>query len=206
MRVEVKPTVIVLISESDADAELLTSWSACAHDHVFAADARSRRALVLRDLGARPEATREPINVMSTSSDPSIRLISNFADTPFVLDHRVYASVEGFWQGLKFPDKADRARVARLTGGAARRAGEQAANAESFVYDGALIRTGCWDHWALMRAACSAKFTQHQPAREALLKTGDRPLVHRVRRDSRTIPGVIMAEIWMDIRARLRRG
>ena len=41
-------------------------------------------------------------------------------------------------------------------------------------------------------------------AREALLSTGTRPLMHRMRRDSKTIPGVIMADIWMRLRERLR--
>jgi len=36
-----------------------------------------------------------------------------------------------------------------------------------------------------------------------LLATGERPLVHHVPRDSRTIPGVIMAEIWMALRSEL---
>src|SRR5438105_3395427 len=39
----------------------------------------------------------------------------------------------------------------------------------------------------------------------ALLAPGPRPLVHKVRRDSRTIPGVIMAEIWMALRDSLLR-
>jgi hypothetical protein len=56
-----------------------------------------------------------------------------------------------------------------------------------------------------MRRACEAKFTQNDDAREALLGTNDRPLTHKMRRDSRSIPGVIMAEIWMGIRARLRQ-
>jgi hypothetical protein len=38
-----------------------------------------------------------------------------------------------------------------------------------------------------------------------LIETGERPLVHHVPRDSRTIPGVIMAEIWMQLRAELQR-
>ena len=38
-----------------------------------------------------------------------------------------------------------------------------------------------------------------------LLGTGIRPLVHLVRPDSRTIPGVVMADIWMKLRAELRR-
>ena len=51
-----------------------------------------------------------------------------------------------------------------------------------------------------MTAACWAKFTLHREAHQALLATGDRPLEHRTRRDSRNIPGVIMADIWMKIR------
>ncbi len=56
----------------------------------------------------------------------------------------------------------------------------------------------------LMRRACAAKFSQNESAREALLSTGDRPLTHKIKRDSQTIPGVIMADIWMRIRTRLR--
>jgi len=31
-------------------------------------------------------------------------LFSNFADSPFILDGKSYASIEGLWQGLKYPD------------------------------------------------------------------------------------------------------
>ena len=56
-----------------------------------------------------------------------------------------------------------------------------------------------------MECACEAKFSQHEEARRALLNTKERPLVHKTRRDSRTIPGVIMAEIWTRIRSRLAK-
>ena len=36
------------------------------------------------------------------------------------------------------------------------------------------------------------------------IATGKRPLTHIVRDDSRTIPGVIMAAIWMRIRKRIQ--
>ncbi len=42
-----------------------------------------------------------------------------------------------------------------------------------------------------------AKFQQNNDAREALLATGERPLVHQMKNDSRTIPDVILAEISM---------
>jgi predicted NAD-dependent protein-ADP-ribosyltransferase YbiA (DUF1768 family) len=56
-----------------------------------------------------------------------------------------------------------------------------------------------------MERACAAKFEQNGAARRALLSTGTRPLEHRMRRDSRTIPGAIMAEIWMRLRDRLAK-
>jgi hypothetical protein len=37
----------------------------------------------------------------------------------------------------------------------------------------------------------------------AFLATGERPLTHRMRRDSQTIP-IIMADIWMAVRQELR--
>jgi hypothetical protein len=55
-----------------------------------------------------------------------------------------------------------------------------------------------------MERACQSKFTQNDEAREALLATGRRPLQHKLRRDSKSIPGVIMADIWMRIRSKLR--
>lgn len=72
-------------------------------------------------------------------------------------------------------------------------------------FQGARIIPGGPDHWRLMEMACRAKFTQNADARMALLATGTRPLIHRVRRDSRMIPGVVMADIWMRIRHGLRR-
>ena len=129
-----------------------------------------------------------------------LRLISNFALTPFVLDALPYASIEGFWQGLKFPDEVNRRRLAELNGSEAKDAGLYAPKADHVAYLGQDIRVGTWDHWQLMERACRAKFEQNEEAAQALISTGARPLIHRMRNDSRSIPGVIMAEIWMRIR------
>jgi len=138
--------------------------------------------------------------------DPGWRLISNFASAPFQLDAVDYASVESFWQGLKFASQAERRRLAAMSGPEARRAGEEVKYGDAIEYQGHSFVPGTWDHWQLMRRACFAKFSQNPEAAAALLSTGTRPLVHRMRRDSRTIPGVIMAEIWMEIRTRLASG
>lgn len=204
MEVRLKDGLMVVIADP-AEAATATDWVSGHDGHVFALRRQDARTLLLADLGPRASACREPINVISTSADPAVRLISNLANTSFELHGRTYASVEAFWQGLKFPDGADRACIASLHGPQAKAAGNGAPAAVTVAYEGREYRVGCCEHWSLMKAACRAKFAQHADARAALIGTGDRPLVHRVRRDSRTIPGVIMAEIWMQIRTRLTR-
>jgi len=96
-------------------------------------------------------------------------------------------------------------RIAALHGSTAKRAAETAEKSETFEYRGERFQAGRPEHWRLMRMACHAKFTQCAAARSALLSTGTRPLTHTMKRDSDTIPGVIMADIWMRIRARLQK-
>jgi predicted NAD-dependent protein-ADP-ribosyltransferase YbiA (DUF1768 family) len=205
MKALLKKGVIVLVPESDDAPEAFAAWREANTEHVFALHAQAGGGTILHDLGPREDACREPLNISSRSSDWRAKLISNFAPTPFELDGREYASVEGFWQGLKFRAASDRRRIAELYAGAAKRAGEEAVPAETFEYEGERIYPGTHAHWKLMERACRAKFTQNDEARAALLATGDRPLAHVMRRDSTTIPGAIMAQIWMRIRDRLRR-
>ena len=203
MKVRLKDHLLIITAESEEEKQAVAAWAPDKHGHVFALRHQDSQTFLLTDLGPRLEACREPINITSRSPSPAIRLISNLAHTPFELDDERYASVEGFWQGLKFPEAAQRQAIAQLHGQEARQAGFTAPAADTLLYRGQLIRVGTHDHWRLMAAACRAKFSQHVQAREALLGTGERPLEHRTRRDSRTIPGVIMAEIWMRIRGRL---
>lgn len=185
---------------------LSQSWDPAAQEgHVFLLARHRQHGVVLRDLGHRREACREPFPVLSGSASPAARLISNFALTPFELDGRAYQSVEGFWQGLKFDDEAERQRVAQLHGADARRAGRSRPYGAAVRYEGQSFAVGTWEHWRLMYWACRAKFRQHETARAALLSTGERPLVHPSRQDSKTIPGVVMADIWTRIRRKLRK-
>ena len=203
MRVMLKAGTIILVPQDEAEAQELAAWRAPRAGHVLLVAQNDGTGLSLRDLGAHEDACREPINVTSMSRDPQIQLISNFAPTPFELDGLSYASVESFWQGLKFSG-LERLEVARLAGSAARHAGEKKGYGPTVRYQGENIPVGTWAHWALMERACYAKFTANENARAALLGTGTRPLTHRVRHESRTIPGAIMAEIWMKIRTRLQ--
>jgi hypothetical protein len=209
MKVVLKNAIVVLIPETLDEANDLAQWKTAHPDHVLVACANRANhtdTLELYDLGARPQVCREPINVSSNSSEPFARTISNLAESPFVLDGRLYRSVESFWQGLKFPLDVDRLRLADYQGCRALSEGRREGyKNKTIVYGDAEIVVGTWDHWELMARACRAKFEQNAEARASLLATGDRPLVHMVRRDSRTIPGVIMAQIWMRIRRRMKR-
>jgi predicted NAD-dependent protein-ADP-ribosyltransferase YbiA (DUF1768 family) len=205
MRVVLRDAVMVLVPQSAAEMSELKAWASAHASHVFCTRAAASGALELHDLGVRAMACREPINIVSDSTDPAARLIGNFATAPFTLHGQRYVSVESFWQGLKFAADADRRRVAQLEGAQARAEGEKQGYAATVGYGGRQIPVGTFAHWKLMESACRAKFEQNPEAAAALLATGDRPLVHIVRRDSTAIPGVIMAAIWMRLRAALRR-
>lgn len=204
MIVRFKEGLLVRTAESEEERTQVESWGAATGGHVLTVVRQDPRTLRMTDLGPEADAFRAPINVTSRSTDPRVRLISNFAETPFELADRIYASVEAFCQGLKFPDEARREEVAMLSAVEAKKAASSAPESDLIKFNGRTLRVATYEHWELMRRACEAKFTQDREAREALLVTGERPLTHRTRRDSRTIPGVIMAEIWMTVRKRLR--
>lgn len=207
MKVLLNDGLIVLVPETPVETDELALWKAVYADHVLVVRPDHRpdiAGLELHDLGERTEACREPLNVVSHSSDPRCRIVSNLANTPFELDGRRYRSVESFWQGLKFASDAERRQIAKLDGDDARQAGSKQGYGATVVYESQEIPVGAWAHWQLMERACQAKFAQSEEAREALLATGNRPLVHIVRVDSKAIPGAIMAQIWTRIRDRLR--
>ncbi len=203
MRLIIKTDFLILAPDDAVDIEMLRAAGRAREGHVFRV-MQSGPGLQLVDLGPEEEALGRPINI-TAEAPPPFDLISNFAHTPFVLDGTRYASVEGFWQSLRVDDAGERARIATLSGSAAKRAAGSAARRDSFIYADSTVRTGTYQHWRLMRRAVEAKFAQNEDARAALLATGTRPLTHKVRSDSRTIPGVVMAEIWMTVRRRLQR-
>lgn len=204
MKTILKNDLLILVPETTAESEAVSAWKSGRDGHVLAILANSGAGASVRFLGPREEVCREPINVTSRNPDPQIQLIGNLAATPFELDGKRYESVEGFWQGLKHPEGAARTRVAALTGHAARVAGGEVDYGTHVRYAGQEIPVGTWGHWQLMERACRAKFTQNAEAMSALMSTGERPLMHKVRKDSRSIPGVIMADIWMRIRRQIQ--
>ncbi|MEW5936185.1 MAG: NADAR family protein [Bacillota bacterium] len=146
------------------------------------------------------------LNVVFGSPDWRARLLSNFAPTSFELWGERFESVEGFWQGLKYPEgSAEQKRVFGLWGYEAKRAGRKApvGPGGAFTWRGRVYRVGSQEHWDLMRQALRAKFEQCAEARRALLATRGLRLVHELPRDSKTIPGAVFARMLEEIRAEL---
>jgi predicted NAD-dependent protein-ADP-ribosyltransferase YbiA (DUF1768 family) len=123
-------------------------------------------------------------------------LLSNFAATPFTFRGKHYASLEGFWQMMLYPEGPDdprarhpglvwahtRDQVAEMTSFEAKRAGELAErNMERMgigwvTFEGRRIayrpvRPG--RHYDLVVAATWAKVRQNPEVRKVLLTTGD---------------------------------
>ncbi len=152
------------------------------------------------------------LNIASYSDDERARLLSTFAQTPFVLRCGATVirceSVEGFWQGLKFPEgSADRARVFALWGIDAKRAGAHAPQSAEIEFCGRRVRRGGPDHHALAELAMRAKLEQNPEVRTALMATRGLRLTHelvdeegKAVPDSLTLPAAVFCAIWTKLR------
>ena len=156
-------------------------------------------------------------------------LLSNFAPTPFTLRGQRYASLEGFWQMMLYPESGDdpratfpgltwshtRAEVAQMTAFEAKDAGTLAeANMAKMgirwvTFEGKRIEyrpAVPGDHYRLIVAATWSKVQQNPRVREVLLSTGDLTLRPDHHREPNAPAAWRYFEILTEIRARLRRG
>ena len=123
-------------------------------------------------------------------------LLSNFAATPFEFRGKRYASLEGFWQMMKYPEGPDDSRatfpdlnweytrdeVAQLTAFDAKRAGDLASrNMERMginwvTFEGRQLEykpDQPGEHYRLICEATQEKVQQNPEVKRALLSTGD---------------------------------
>jgi predicted NAD-dependent protein-ADP-ribosyltransferase YbiA (DUF1768 family) len=154
-------------------------------------------------------------------------LLSNFAATPFVFHGKRYASLEGFWQAMLYPEgpndprakfpglewKYTRAQVTQMTAFEAKHAGDLAeenmrrmkigwASFEGRRFSYRPKKPG--RHYRLIAAATWAKVLQNDDVKKVLLTTGDLKL----RPDHHQEPNAPAAwryfDIWMRIRKELQ--
>ncbi len=155
-------------------------------------------------------------------------LLSNFAPTPFTFRDRRYASLEGFWQMMLYPEGPGdprarfpglewahtREQVAQMTAFEAKRAGEQAErNMERMgigwvTFEGRRFayrpeRPG--RHCRLVVAAMREKVWQNPEVKRVLLATGGLTLKPDHRQEADAPDAWRYCEILMRIRAELRQ-
>lgn len=150
------------------------------------------------------------INIASNSSDTTEALLSNLAHTPFELDGMRYASVEAFWQGLKYSDTAKRSDIAPYHGLISKKSGDAGDNEWSFIYLWKRYDIGGVGHQQLMYCAIRAKLEQNPDVLKLLLATGNVKIIHEPKKkdgtpypDSETIPADIFAGYLIRLRSEL---
>ena len=170
----------------------------------------------------------EPGKTVILSKRNELGLLSNFAKTPFEYMGKKYNSLEGAWQGMKYPEnsndhrfksinikwKYSRQEVEKMVGFEAKRAGSLASknmkklkinwvsyNGKKMTYR--TTRKG--DHYQLIYKLMKEKLLQNPGVRKVLMSTGDLKLLpdHHTKKNSS--PAWKYNQIWMEIRSKIKR-
>jgi predicted NAD-dependent protein-ADP-ribosyltransferase YbiA (DUF1768 family) len=161
------------------------------------------------------------------SKRTELGVFSNFAATPIEIDGVRYASLEGFWQMMKYPEGPNdprasvpgitwpytREQVGQLAAFEAKEAGDVGSNAmralgiNYVTYQGRelpyrIAERG--EHYDLIVRATRAKLEQHPQVKALLLRTGDLVLKPDHTQGPDTPPAWKYYEIWTMLRAELQ--
>lgn len=154
-------------------------------------------------------------------------LLSNFAPTPFVFHGKRYASLEGFWQMMKYPEGPDdprtkfpdlewkytRDQVTQMVSFEAKRAGDLGeenmkkmgitwVSFEGKRFEYRPAKPG--EHYKLIVAAMWEKLKQNPEVKRVLLSTGDLILKPDHHQEPNAPAEWRYFEIWMQIRSELQ--
>lgn len=143
------------------------------------------------------------LNIYSKSEDSRARILSNFHPSPFFLDGIKFVSVEGFIQGIKYPENhPDREVAFGKHGYDAKKMGHRAEGV--FVYwSGQKIAYGSKEHHALIERAIRAKVEQNSLVRDALVGTKGYKLTHETGIPESALTS-LPAKVFVDILTAIR--
>ncbi len=164
-----------------------------------------------------------PGEVILSKRQPDLALLSNFAATPFEFNGKKYASLEGFWQMMKFPEGQDdprtqfaglnwpftREQVANMTAFDAKHAGDigsenmKKMGIDWVTFEGQQMKyrpTEPGEHYHLIVGATWAKVKQNPDVKAALLATGDLILKPDHHQEANAAAAWRYYDILMDIR------
>jgi predicted NAD-dependent protein-ADP-ribosyltransferase YbiA (DUF1768 family) len=173
-----------------------------------------------------PQAAKPGQVILSKRNE--LGVLSNFAATPFTYRGQRYASVEGFWQMMLYPENAadpraqtpgivwphTRAQVAQMIAFEAKDAGTAAEDNMRKLKIGWVTFEGKHieyrsqkkaDHYRLIVEAMRAKLEQNPQVRETLLKTGNLILLPDHIQEPDAPAEWRYFQVWMDIRTELHR-
>ncbi len=173
-----------------------------------------------------PQAAKPGEVILSKRNE--LGILSNFAATPFTYRGKRYASVEGFWQMMLYPEGPDdprakaagvrwahtRDEVAGMVGFEAKDAGTAAEKNMRKMGIGWVTFEGKrmdyrsqkkMEHYRLIVDAMHAKLEQNPKVREILLATGNLKLLPDHIEEKDAPPEWRYFEIWTEIRGELGR-
>lgn len=151
---------------------------------------------------------KRPVNVGGSNAELTAREMSNFQHSPFVLDGRTFASVEGFYVWLKHSgDAAKQAHAQTLYGYEAKKFGKSSKNTTA-EYNGETIVLGSAQHHALIKRAIQAKLEQHPDLARRFAETHPREIIHDLGHPEGTtrLPARDFARILTELRQDLVDG
>lgn len=175
-----------------------------------------------------PQKYKKSDDKVILSKRNELGLLSNFAATPFIFEGNPVNSLEGLWQGMKYPDPdllndpreklfnklPSRTYVQGLVGLEAWRAGREADiilkknginwishNGEKIFYKGKDKKK----HYEIIRNASRAKVDQNALVKEVLMETGDLKLFPDHIQDSDATDAYKYFNIYELIREEIRK-
>lgn len=143
-------------------------------------------------------------NAYFKSSNQIERQISNLAFSQFTFRGRECHSFEGFYQGTKRNGDDIQNHIFKMFGINAKKQGKPTT---IIYFEGKKVKAGSKEHHDLLLEVQTAKYTQCEKSREALISTGNTKITHKVGgRDSVYYPAKIYCRQLTTIRKMLLKG
>jgi len=151
-------------------------------------------------------------NIASNSKNYIEAGLSNLSRYPFDFNWIPYASIEAFWQSLKFEEWSPKwIECLDLFWVESKKYWKNAQAKKYFTYNKKTYKVWSKEHQQLMKMALREQLKQNKEKLNLLLLTGNLKLIHQPKKkdwtlsaDSITIPGEIFSQFLMELREEFR--